>query len=90
MKNSATQTTVSEFKREWTNFYEVNKELEISTSIDPNRIKTSKEEADITLENITIKKMLKEKEALIDSVENSFKDIDGSFEKYIIDILSEA
>lgn len=82
-------TTINNFKRTWTNFYEVNKELEIETVIDPNRIKASKEEADITLENITIKKMLKEKEELVKSVNNNFKDEDGSFENYIIDILSK-
>lgn len=89
MSGKATEKTISEFKRVWTNFYEVNKELEIETSIDPNRIKSSKEEADITLENITIKKMLSEKEELVKSVNNNFKDEDGSFENYIIDILSE-
>ena len=89
MKNSSTSVTVSDFERTWTSFYEVNKELEVATCIDPNRIKTSKEEADITLENITIKKMLKEKENLIQSVNNNFKDTDGLFEKYIVDILSE-
>ena len=39
--------------------------------------------------NITIKKMLSEKEELVKSVNNNFKDEDGSFENYIIDILSE-
>lgn len=79
----------SDFVRTWTNFYEVNKDLEIVTTIDPDKVKTSKEEADITLENITIKKMLEEKEALVKSVNNNFIDEDGSFENYIIDILSE-
>lgn len=77
------------FVRTWTNFYDVNKELEIDAQIDPSKIKTNKEEADITLENITIKRMLEEKRKLIDSVGNSFKDEDGSFERYIISILSE-
>lgn len=77
------------FKRTWTNFYEVNRDLEISTKIDPNKIKISKEEADITLENITIKKMLSEKQELVDSVKNNFIDKDGTFENYIVDILSE-
>lgn len=89
IKNSASTTTISQFVRNWTNFYEINKELEVETKIDPSKIKTSKEEADITLENISIKKMLKEKNALIETVENTFVDKDGSFEKYIIDILSE-
>ena len=89
IKESAGRMSISSFERTWTNFYEVNKELEVDTKIDPLKIKTSKEEADITLENITIKKMLQEKKALIDSVNNSFKDEDGSFEKYIIEILSE-
>lgn len=89
MKNEATETTKSDFIRNWNNFYEVNKELEIVTQIDPNRIKTDKEEADITLENITIKKMLAEKQKLIDEAGNNFKDEDGSFEKYIVNILSE-
>lgn len=82
--------TVSDFERTWTNFYEVNKELEVEATIDPNRIKVSKEESDITLENITIKKMLSEKEKLVNEVNNCFKDEDGSFERYIVDILSEA
>lgn len=88
MKASVKKEQVGSFVRGWNNFYEVNKELEIETSIDPNRIKTSKEEADITLENITIKKMLFEKETLVKSVNNNFKDEDGSFERYIVDILS--
>ena len=79
----------SDFVRNWDNFYEVNKELEIVAQIDPNRVKTDSEEADITLENITIKKMLAEKQNLIDKVGNNFKDEDGSFEKYIVNILSE-
>lgn len=77
------------FVRTWTNFYDVKKELEIDAQIDPLKIKSNKEEADITLENITIKRMLKEKRELIDGVGNCFKDEDGSFERYIIDILSE-
>lgn len=79
----------SDFVRTWTNFYEVNRELEIVTQIDPDKVRVSKEEADITLENITIKKMLKEKEELVKSVNNEFIDSDGSFEQYIINILSE-
>lgn len=89
MKSTVSTQSVSSFVRDWNNFYEVNKELEIQTSIDPNRVKTNKEEADITIENITIKKMLAEKRNLISSVNNNFKDSDGSFEKYIVDILSE-
>lgn len=77
------------FVRTWSNFYEVNKELEVTAQIDPSKIKTNKEEADITLENITIKKMLTEKNELISSVNNNFKDTDGNFENYIIKILSE-
>ncbi|WP_203276796.1 SAM-dependent DNA methyltransferase [Metamycoplasma hominis] len=79
----------NEFVRSWTNFYEINKELELETKIDPLKVKTNKQEADITIENISIKKMLIEKQNLMDSVDNNFKDLDGSFEKYIIDILSE-
>ena len=89
IKSKPADTSPSIFKRNWDNFYDVNKELEIITQIDPNRIKTDKEEADITLENITIKKMLAEKQKLIDGVGNNFRDEDGTFEKYIIDILSE-
>ncbi|UVD81555.1 hypothetical protein NV226_02385 [Mycoplasma iguanae] len=86
---SSTKMTASDFVRTWSNFYEVNKELEFDAKIDPNRIKINKQEADITFENITIKKMLQEKNELISSVNNSFVDVDGSFEKYIIDILSK-
>lgn len=89
IKNSSTSKKNEEFNRTWTNFYEVNKELEIEAKVDPSRIKNDKEEADITLENITIKKMLAEKDKLIKSAGNSFKDEDGSFERYIVDILSE-
>lgn len=89
MKASSSKETTSPFKRKWTNFYEVNKELEITATIDPSRIKTSKEEADITLENIIIKKMISEKEELVKEANNNFKDEDGSFERYIVDILSE-
>ena len=89
IKGDVKLVKAGEFTRTWTNFYEVNKELEIETNIDPNRIKTNKEEADITLENITIKKMLAEKEELIKAENNNFKDTDGSFERYIVNILSE-
>ena len=87
-KNSLVKKEV-EFKRGWNNFYDVNKELEIEAKIDPSKVKYSKDEADITLENIMIKKMLREKENLIKEVNNNFKDTDGSFEKYMIEILSE-
>jgi len=87
--NDKTPNKKSDFVRTWTNFYEVNKDLEIVTTIDPDKVRTNKEEADITLENITIKKMLEEKEALVNSCNNNFIDEDGSFENYIIDILSE-
>lgn len=80
---------VNSFNRTWFNFYEVNKELEVDYNLDPKRIKFSKEDADITLENITIKRMLEEKKELIDSVGNNFKDSDGKLENYIVDILSE-
>lgn len=43
----------------------------------------------MTLENIKIKRMLEEKQTLIDSVNNNFQDKDGSFENYILNILSE-
>ena len=89
IRGEASETENAAFVRSWNNFYEVNKELEITTQIDPNRIKTDKEEADITLENITIKKMLAEKQTLINEANNNFRDNDGSFEKYIINILSE-
>jgi hypothetical protein len=89
MRQQAATSDTPSFVRTWTNFYEVNKELEVQTTIDPSRIRSSKEEADITLENITIKKMLAEKTALINAVDNNFKDADGSFEKYIVNILSE-
>lgn len=83
------QDNYSTFTRTWNNFYEVNKELEITTQLDPDKVKTNKEEADITLENITIKKMINEKIYLLQSAENNFKDSDNYHENYIIDILSE-
>lgn len=83
------QDNYSTFVRAWNNFYEVNRELEITTQLDPDKVKTNKEEADITLENITIKKMINEKISLLQSVENNFKDTDNYHENYIIDILSE-
>ena len=86
IKNASADLSEEEITRDWSNFYDVNMELEIATKIDP---KTSNEEADITLENITIKKMLKEKQKLINDSNNSFIDKDGTFENYIIDILSE-
>jgi hypothetical protein len=89
IKHSKQEEYNSSFARDWSNFFEVNKELEITSRIKPSLIATSKEEADITLENITIKKMLKEKQSLIDSINNEFKDVDLKFENYIIDILSE-
>ena len=89
VKNAKQEEYVSSFVRDWSNFFEVNKELEITARIKPSLIASSKEEADITLENITIKKMLKEKQDLIDAVNNEYKDIDQKLENYIIDILSE-
>lgn len=83
------QDNYSTFIRTWNNFYEVNKELEITTQLDPDKVKTNKEEADITLENITIKKMINEKISLLQSAENNFKDSNNELENYIIDILSE-
>ena len=83
------QDNYSTFVRTWNNFYEVNRELEITTQLDPDKVKTNKEEADITLENITIKKMINEKISLLQSVENNFKDNNNELENYIIDILSE-
>lgn len=89
IRNASNDLKEDEITRSWDNFYDVNMELEIETRIDPSKIKTSNEEADITLENITIKKMLKEKQKLIKEANNSFIDDDGTFENYIIDILSE-
>ncbi|MDY0138843.1 MAG: hypothetical protein RBR50_04005 [Candidatus Izemoplasmatales bacterium] len=89
IKNTKQVVYVSSFVRDWSNFFEVNKELEITSKIKPNLIASSKEEADITLENITIKKMLKEKQDLINAVNNEYKDKDHKLEDYIIDILSE-
>ncbi len=87
--NNGDENKNNSFVRTWSNFYEVNKELEVTAQIDPSKIKTNKDEADITLENITIKKMLAEKSKLISSVNNNFKDTDGEFENYIIKLLSE-
>lgn len=79
----------NDFVRRWDNFYEVNKEIETKTRINPMIIGASREEADITLENITIKKMLSEKNELIEKVNNLYEDKDKKLEKYIVDILSE-
>ncbi len=88
--NTASNTIrTTNFKRTWTNFYEVDKEIEIDTQIDPSKVATSKEMADVTLENIKIKNMLDEKSKLMKEVNNNYIDTDGSFEKYILDILSE-
>ena len=89
IRNATNEIKLSNFKRTWTNFYEMDKEIEIDTKIDPSKVATSKEMADVTLENIKIKRMLEEKQALIDSVNNNFQDKDGSFERYILNILSE-
>ena len=78
-----------EFDRTWTNFYETNKNLDILTKINPDKVRTNKEEADITFENSLIKNILAEKEKLSNSVNNRFIDEDGSFENYIINIISE-
>ena len=88
-KSATNKIKQSNFKRTWANFYEVDKEIEIDTKIDPSKVATSKEMADVTLENIKIKRMLEEKQTLIDSVNNNFQDKDGSFENYILNILSE-
>lgn len=89
ISNATNEIKQSNFVRTWTNFYEVDKEIEIDTKIDPSKVATSKEMADVTLENIKIKRMLEEKQTLIDSVNNNFQDKDGSFENYILNILSE-
>ena len=89
ISNATNEIKQSNFVRTWTNFYEVDKEIEIDTKIDPSKVTTSKEMADVTLENIKIKRMLEEKQTLIDSVNNNFQDKDGSFENYILNILSE-
>lgn len=89
IKNARNEIKPSNFVRTWTNFYEVDKEIEIDTKIDPSKVATSKEIADVTLENIKIKRMIEEKQGLIKSVNNNFKDEDGSFENYILSILSE-
>ena len=87
--NSTNSVKKTSFIRTWNNFYEVDKEIEVDTQIDPSKVRYSKEEADVTLENIKIKRMLAEKNELIKSQGNNFKDVDGSFENYILEILSE-
>ena len=89
VKSDDAEKSSNSFIRTWGNFYEVDKQFLITAQIDPSRIKIDKEEADITLENITIKKMLGEKQKLLDDASNNYIDKDGSFEKYIIGILSE-
>lgn len=79
----------SGFKRTWSNFYEVDNESELITHIDPIKVKTDKEEADISWENMQIKKMLKEKEELVESCDNNYIDESGEFENYIIGMLRE-
>ena len=76
-------------RRDWGNFYEVNKVYGVSATIDPDLVKIDKEEADITIENITIKRILDEKRNLINECSNFYIDHDGAFERHIIDILSE-
>ena len=89
INNSENEIKPSNFIRTWANFYEVDKEVEIDTRIDPSKVGTSKEMADVSLENIKIKRMLEEKQKLINSVGNNFIDEDGSFENYVLNILSE-
>lgn len=79
----------SGFKRTWGNFYEVDNESELIAHVDPIKVKTDKEEADITWENMKIKKMLKEKEELVESCDNNYVDESGEFENYIISMLRE-
>ena len=89
IKGTVVDDETTHFVRTWNNFYEVSREFEVTTQIDPSKVRVNKEEADITLENIMVRKMLGEKTKLINSVNNCFKDSDGSFEEYMIDILSE-
>lgn len=89
ISNASNTIRKSEFLRTWNNFYEVDEEIEVDAQIDPSKIATNKEEADVTLENIKVKKMLEEKKKLIESTNNNFTDKNGSLEKYILDILSE-
>lgn len=72
----------------FTNFYEVDRGSQINIKIDPKKILSSNDEADISLENVLIKKILLEKQQLIKKNNNHFND-DGFFEKYLIEILSE-
>ncbi len=89
IKNASSTIKEHNFFRNWSNFYEIDNETEIDTKIDPLKVKLHKDEADITLENIKIKNMLKEKKRLLDECKNNYKDIDGKLEEYILKILSE-
>jgi hypothetical protein len=75
--------------RDWTNFYEINKEIETTTRINPKLVSTNKEEADITIENINIKRILEEKQRLIETVHDSFDDSDKKFENYLVSFIGE-
>ena len=77
------------FIRTWNNFYDVGGEKELIAKINPDEVKINKDIADISFENITIKKMLKEKNDLLNSVNGLYYDKDKSLEKYVVDILSE-
>lgn len=76
------------FKRTWTNFYDVSHETEIIDKIDPSAVKISKENADITFENATIKKMLKEKASLLEKCDELYCDDNGEFVEYLVKVLS--
>ena len=78
----------SSFVRGWNNFYEVSGETVLYAKIDPDKVRINDEEADVSFENITVKKMLKEKKELLSKCNEVYKD-DGTFEKYLTNLLSE-
>ncbi len=84
-----TQEIKTSFVRNWNNFYEVSGDTELITKINPDLVKINKDEADLTFENITIKKMLTEKDNLITKTQGFYNDKDKVFEKYVLNILSE-
>lgn len=75
--------------RGWNNFFEVPEVKNFRVKLDlEGIINRDKQAADITRENQLIKKMLLEKQELIDSVGNKIPRTD-ELENYLIDILSE-
>ena len=88
MRTRKSELNKTTFVRSLNNFYELDAGYN-SIKIDPNVVRFNKEEADITYQNTIIRRGLTEKKKLIKDNNEEFKDSDGSFEDYLVSLISE-